>query len=99
MIIQIAGAALIGIAMVCGTWYAVTIRKLNTKKQADARRQRMAHNERLYVDSSLALYQQEEARRQEAEVRIGIQRDQLRRKDKEIERLQKLIKELEGRAA
>lgn len=99
MVIQIAGAALIGIAMVCGTWYAVTMKKLNAKKQAEARRQRMAHNERIYGDSSLALYRSEETRRQDAEVRIGILNEQIRRRDKEIDRLKKLIAESEGRVA
>lgn len=99
MIVQIAGAILIGVSMVCGTWYAVTVKRIKNRDQARARRERLAHNERISGNGYLALYQEEEARGRDLVVRNNILTEQLKRRDKEIERLKGLLEESERRAS
>lgn len=91
MDLRLCGTILIGIAMICLTWYLVTVRRMNEKKRAQARRDRMKHNEKLSGDNSFALYCDEENRRKDAETKVGILEEQLRRRDAEIKRLKKLV--------
>ena len=95
MDIQIIGTVLISISLICGTWYAVTVRKIKATAERKARRERNEHNERIANNESLALYQEEKTRRETAETMTGIVKDQLRRSRNEVERLKALIKELE----
>ena len=89
--VQICGTILIGVALICGVWYAVTVRKIKADADRKAREDRNAHNERLAADNNFALYQQTEAALRDANVRIKIKDEQLKRRDKEIERLKKLL--------
>ena len=93
--LQICGTVLIGLALICGTWYAVTVTKLKLTAERMKRASRAAHNESLFTDRSLALYTQTEAMLNDARTKIGIQAEQLKRRDAEIERLKKLLKEAE----
>lgn len=97
MIYQIAGAVIVVTCIICGTWYAVTIRQEKQQQQERERNERKARNERLFNDQTLALYQWEAARRQEAETREGIAKNQLSRARKEIDRLKFIIEELEAK--
>lgn len=97
MVVQIAGAILIGISLVCGTWYAVTIKKINNRAQARARRERIEHNERVFSNGYIALYHEEEERCSGLKIRNDILNEQLKRRDKEIERLKSLLEESERR--
>lgn len=96
MDIQIIGTILISVSLICGTWYAVTVRKIKSNEERKARRERNAHNERIANNESLALYQEEKTRRESAETLTGIYKEQLRRARNENERLKGLIKELEA---
>ena len=98
MDLRIIGAALLLGAMVCGTWYAVTIRKIKADADRKAREERNAHNERLAADNNFALYQQTEAALRDANVRIKIKDEQIKRRDKEIERLKALLEIKEAKA-
>ena len=89
--VQICGTILIGVALICGVWYAVTIRKIKADADRKAREERNAHNERLAADNNFALYQQTEAALRDANVIIQIKDEQIKRRDKEIERLKKLL--------
>ena len=89
--VQICGTILIGVALICGVWYAVTIRKIKADADRKAREERNAHNERLAADNNFALYQQTEAALRDANVKIQIKDEQIKRRDKEIERLKKLL--------
>ena len=89
--VQICGTILIGVALICGVWYAVTIRKIKAEADRKAREERNAHNERLAADNNFALYQQTEAALRDANVKIKIKDEQIKRRDKEIERLKKLL--------
>ena len=95
MILQIAGTVILTTVIICATWYATTLRKEQTKRRDFMRKEREQRNERLYKDNTFALYKDEEQRRIDAETRIGIVQDQLRRARNENERLKKLIKDLE----
>lgn len=96
MDLRICGTILIGTAMICLTWYMVTVRRMKNKKEAQARRDRMRHNERMSEDASLALYLEEEARRKDAEAKVGIRDEQLRKRNAEIKRLKELVKYYEN---
>lgn len=89
--LQICGTILIGVALICGVWYAVTVRKIKADADRKAREERNAHNERLAADNNFALYQQTAAQLNEAQVKNGIKDKQIKRRDKEIERLKKLL--------
>ena len=91
MDLRILGTLLVLCAMVCATWYAVTIRKVKADNERKAREQRNAHNEKLAADNNFALYQQTEAALRDANVKIQIKDEQIKRRDKEIERLKKLL--------
>lgn len=89
--LQICGTILVGVSLICGVWYAVTIRKIKADADRKAREERNAHNERLAADNNFALYQQTEAALRDANVKIQIKDEQIKRRDKEIERLKKLL--------
>ena len=89
--IQICGTILIGVCLVCGVWYAVTIRKIKADADRAARAQRNAHNEKLAADNNFALYQQTAAKLTEMEVKNKIKDEQIKRRDAEIARLKKLL--------
>ena len=89
--LQICGTILIGMCLICGTWYAVTIRKIKADNERKARAQRNAHNEKIAADNNFALYQQTEARLNEANEKIKIRNEQIKRRDAEIARLKKLL--------
>ena len=91
MDLRILGTLLVLCAMVCATWYGVTIRKILSDADRKAREERNAHNERLAADNNFALYQQTAAQLNEAQVKCGIKDEQIKRRDKEIERLKKLL--------
>ena len=91
MDLRILGTLLVLCAMVCATWYGVTIRKVKADNERKAREERNAHNERLAADNNFALYQQTEAALRDANVKIQIKDEQIKRRDKEIERLKKLL--------
>ena len=95
MDLRICGTVLIGIAMICLTWYIVTMKQMKNKAEVQKRRDRQKHNERMNEQNSFALYQSEEYRRRDAETKIGILQDQLRRRDNEIARLKRLISDME----
>ncbi len=96
MILQIAGTVIISTALICLTWYGCTLKRLNAQREREARRSRYAHNEKMNETNTYSLYMSEEARRNEAEVKNGILSEQLRRRDKEIDRLKKIIADMEG---
>ena len=89
--VQICGTILVGVSLICGVWYAVTLRKIKADADRKAREERNAHNERLAADNNFALYQQTEAALRDANVKIQIKDEQIKRRDKEIERLKKLL--------
>ena len=89
--LQICGTILVGVSLICGVWYAVTLRKIKADADRKAREERNAHNERLAADNNFALYQQTEAALRDANVKIQIKDEQIKRRDKEIERLKKLL--------
>lgn len=93
--LQICGTVLIGLSLICGTWYGVTVTNLKMNAERRERARRAAHNEAVFSDRSLALYTQTEAMLADAKTKIGIQSEQLKRRDAEIERLKKLLKEAE----
>lgn len=79
MVIQIGGIIILTTAMICGTWYAVTVRQMHTKAEQTKTDKRNAHNERMNKDNWSALYEDERQRRIDAETRERIAKDQLRR--------------------
>lgn len=89
--LQICGTILLSVCLVCAVWYAVTIRKVKADNERKAREQRNAHNEKLAADNNFALYQQTESALRDANVKIQIKDEQIKRRDKEIERLKKLL--------
>lgn len=96
MIYQIAGTVIISTALICLTWYGCTLKRLKAQKEREARRSRYAHNEKMNETNTYSLYMSEEQRRKEAEVKIGILNDQLRRSRNEAARLKKLIADMEA---
>lgn len=95
MDLQIIGLVLLSVTLICATAWGVSMKKEKHKDERLARAQRYAHNEKLAADNSFALYQQTEAELAQAQTKIRIQGEQIKRRDKEIERLKKL---LEGKA-
>ena len=89
--LQICGTILIGVCLICAVWYAVTARKIKADADRMTREARNAHNEKLAADNNFALYQQTEAALRDANVKIQIKDEQIKRRDKEIERLKKLL--------
>lgn len=79
MIYQIAGAAIIVTSIICGTWYAVTVRRENEKNRVREQRERKARNERIMHSELLKMYEDECQRRLAAETRMGVYEHQLKR--------------------
>ena len=77
MVIQIGGIVILTVSIICGTWYAVTIRKMEDKKAAEAKKRREARNERIFNNDALSLYEDEKQRRMALETRLGIVEHQL----------------------
>lgn len=95
MIYQIAGTVIISISIICFTWYRVTVRRDKQKNHDNECKRRDAHNERMFSNNSMMLYEDERQRRIAAETREGIARDQLKRSRHENERLLKLLAQYE----
>lgn len=79
MILQIAGIVIVTVSIICGTWYAVTVRSQKEKAAQNARRARQERNEREFNNEWMILYEEEKQRRIDAETRERIAKDQLRR--------------------
>ena len=79
MVVQIGGIIILTTALICGTWYAVTVRQMQTKAEQRKTDKRNAHTERMNADNWSALYEDERQRRIDAETREKIAKDQLRR--------------------
>lgn len=79
MIYQIAGIVIVTVSLICGTWYAVTVRKEQAKAQQNARKARQARNERDCNNEWMILYEEEKQRRIDAETREMIAKTQLER--------------------
>lgn len=84
-------AFVISVFIICGTWYAVTVRKQKQTEEARRRKQRDAHNERMFENESLGLYEDERQRRIAAETKLGIVQTQLTRSGKENDRLKTIV--------
>lgn len=91
MIYQIAGTVILSICIVCFTWWSVTVRRDKQRDHETERKRRNAHNERMFSNESLMLYEDERQRRIEAETKCGIFQHQLQRTKKENERLKTMI--------
>lgn len=91
MIYQIAGTVLVSVCIICFTWWAVTVRRDAEKNRERVRRQRDAHNERMFNNGSMSLYEDERQRRIAAETMVGIRDEQLKRTRKENERLKTMV--------
>lgn len=85
--IQICGTILIGLCLICLTWYGVTLMQLKTKKAEDARKRREARNERIFNNEALSLYEDERQRRIALETRIGIVEHQLARAKEQMSKV------------
>ena len=91
MIYQIAGTVILSISIICFTAWAVTVRRDKQKDHECECKRRNAHNERMFSNESLMLYEDEKQRRIAAETMVGIRDDQLKRSRKECERLKTLV--------
>ena len=98
MIYQIAGMVIVTVSIICGTWYLVTLKQMQIKADARKRRELAAKNERLFNNNAIGLYEDERARREAAETKVGILERQLKLSRGNVERLKLLIKELEENA-
>ena len=79
MIIQICGAVLLVVCVICGTWHWTAIRreKLITERME---RERIAYAaQKAFENESLKLYEDERQRREAAETKVGILQHQLKR--------------------
>lgn len=92
MIVQIGGIVILTTALICGTWYAVTVRQMADKKAQDARKRREARNERIFNNEAISLYEDEKQRRMALETRIGIIENQLARAREQMSKVK--IKEV-----
>lgn len=97
MDLRTAGTILLATVIICLTWYLTTLRAQNIKREAQKRAQREKHSEKMNADNTYALYQTSEALRHDAETKIGILNEQLRRRDTEIARLNSLLRIKEGK--
>ena len=79
MVVQIGGIVILTISIICGTWYAVTVRQMQIKAEQARTDKRNAHYERMNIGNWSALYEDERQRRIDAETREQIAKDQLRR--------------------
>ena len=79
MAIQIGGIVILTVSIICGTWYAVTVRQMKIKAEQERTDKRNAHYERMNKYNWSALYEDERQRRIDAETREQIAKDQLRR--------------------
>lgn len=78
MIYQIAGIVIVTVSILCGTWYAVTLKQTQAKERKDALKRREARNERIFSNEAMMLYEDEKQRRIEAETKCGIYQRQLK---------------------
>lgn len=95
MIYQIAGTVIVSISIICFTAWCITVRRDKQKNHEFECKRRNAHNERMFSNNSMMLYEDERQRRIAAETREGIARDQLKRSRHENERLLKLLAQYE----
>ena len=79
MVVQIGGIVILTVSIICGTWYAVTVRQMRIKAEQERTDKRNAHYERMNKYNWSALYEDERQRRIDAETREQIAKDQLRR--------------------
>lgn len=82
MLIQIGGIILLSVSLICLTWYGVTVQKIKVENERKAQAQRNAHNEKIAADNNFALYQQTEAFLNDANEKIKIRNEQIKRRDK-----------------
>lgn len=78
MIYQIAGIVIVTVSILCGTWYAVTLKQTQAKERKDALKRREARNERIFSNEAMMLYEDEKQRRIEAETKCFIYQRQLK---------------------
>ena len=90
-----AGTALVGM----GVHHLTVTKKERLISERMERKLRVAVNERLVKEGLHKLYADEAEKRKEAETKVGIMKNQLRKKDAEIERLKGLLKEAERRTS
>ena len=79
MIDQIAGIVIVTVSLVCGTWYAVTVRKQKADEDSKERAERKARNERIMNSELWKMYEDECQRRLAAETKAGVYEHQLKR--------------------
>lgn len=79
MIYQIAGIVILSISLICGTWYAVTVRREKLNTQREIAKARAAATERMVSNGTWSLYESEREKRIAAETQVGILRHQLAR--------------------
>lgn len=87
MVIQIGGILILTTCIICGTWYMVTLKQMQTKAAQDNRKRREARNERIYNCEAMSLYEDEKQRRIAAETRTGIFADQLKRAREQMSKM------------
>lgn len=93
--IQICGTILLGISLICGTWYAITIKKEKAINERKVAAQRNAMTEAMAEKANAAAHDAEIIKRQSAEAQNAIKLVQIKRLMNENERLKKLLKEAE----
>lgn len=84
MIYQIAGIVIVSVCLICFTWYKVTLNRETAERKAVERHEREARNERMYNNEAFMMYEEERARRMQAETRCGILEHQLDRARKQM---------------
>lgn len=79
MIYQVAGIVIVSVSAICATWYMTTLKREKMHTQREMAKVRAASTERIVNNGAWKMYESERAKRQEAETRVGILQDQLRR--------------------
>lgn len=87
MVVQIGGIVILTVSIICGTWYAVTVRQMADAKAAESKKRREARNERIFNNEALSLYEDERQRRMALETRLGIVEHQLKRAKEQMAKI------------
>lgn len=87
MIIQIAGAVVLTASVIMAGLYFTEIRRVKLIAESRERMQRAEHDQRVFENNAIVMYEHERQRRIDAETKVGILQHQLKRAREQMDKI------------
>lgn len=87
MIIQIAGAVVLTASVIMTGLYITEIRRVKLTTASRERMQRAEHDQRVFENNAIMMYEHERQRRIDAETKVGILQHQLKRAREQMDKI------------